>query len=223
MEGNLGTRIGRKVRLPLIRSTLVLLIAASLAACDPGTAPQFSTVKVLLTDAPADVIASAEVWISQVYLQGVDDSASETATEETPEAAGRVDLFNDPENPLLLDLLTLQNGITADITDAIQVNAGLYEGLRLVVDSARVTLTEGTTFEDGENTATLFVPSGSQSGIKVQLNDVVDAQDGETTTIVVDFDVQASFNIQESQSTGMIRRIILNPVLKELRREKDQG
>ena len=40
----------------------------------------------------------------------------------------------------------------------------------MVVDSATVTLADGVTFQDGSSTDTLFVPSGMQSGIKVQLS-----------------------------------------------------
>jgi hypothetical protein len=221
MHGNLVTAIGNKCP-ARARGVLTLGLALILAACDPGTDPALSTVKVKLTDAPADVIASAEVWISRVYLRGVEEEA-DPGTTDTPEADGQVDLFNDAENPLQLDLLTLQDGVTADITDAIQVSAAAYQGLRLVVDRAVVTLVDGVTFEDGSNAATLFVPSGMESGIKVNLNDILDLQEGETTTIVVDFDVYASFVVQQNQSDGTIRSILMNPVLQEQQRQVVDG
>ena len=133
---------------------VVCILAAGVSACSDITGVPTSNIQVRLTAAPSDMIASAEVWISHVYLQGGgDDTADET---------GRVDLFNDPEAPLHFDLLTLQDGITADLTGLVEVEAELYQGLRLVVDRARVTLVEGLEFVDGTNTATLMVPSGSQ-------------------------------------------------------------
>jgi hypothetical protein len=193
------------------KEVTILLIAGFLvmgtAACsDESTGVQMSSVRVLLTDAPSDVIASAEVWISRVYLQSGDDEETES---------GRVDLFNDPDNPQHYDLLTLRNGVTADLTDVVNVAVGLYGSLRLVVDSARVTLVEGVSFEDETDTATLFVPSGSTSGIKVLLDRDLEAVEGEVTTVTVDFDVDQNFVIEGSQGPGGVRSVIFTPLLRE--------
>ena len=200
------SEVCRKVPILLIAGTLVL----GTAACSDGsTGVELSSVRVLLTDAPSDFIASAEVWISRVYLQGGDDEGTE---------GGRVDLFNGPENPQHYDLLTLQDGVTADLTGAVDVDVGLYGSLRLVVDRALVTLVEGVSFEDETNSATLFVPSGSSSGIKVLLTGDLEAVEGETTTLTVDFDVDQNFVIQGSAGPGGIRSIMFTPVLRELTR-----
>ena len=90
-----------------------------------------------------------------------------------------MDLFNDPETPRYYDLLTLMDGITAVLVEAVDIDAGLYRSLRLVVDSARITLAEGITFENGSSSDVLFVPSGSTSGIKVQLTSPIDAVEDE--------------------------------------------
>lgn len=200
--------VGRRLAAFLV----VCVFAAGVSACSDTTGVRTSNVQVLLlTDAPSDMIASAEVWISHVYLQGGgDDTADET---------GRVDLFNDPETPLHFDLLTLQDGITADLTGLVEVEAGLYRGLRLVVDRARVTLVEGLSFLDGTDTATLMVPSGNQSGIKVMLNGEIDAAEGESTTLTVDFDVDRNFVIQGGRGQSAIRGILFTPVLLELDRD----
>jgi hypothetical protein len=181
------------------------LVLGATACSDGATGVEMSSVRVLLTDAPSDVIASAEVWISRVYLQGGD--------EETE--VGRVDLFNDPDNPQQYDRLTLRDGVTADLTDVVDVDVGLYSQLRLVVDSARVTLVEGVSFEDETDTATLMVPSGSTSGIKVLLDQDLEAVEGETTTMTVDFDVDQNFVIQGNQGPGGVHGIIFTPLLRE--------
>ena len=155
-------------------------------------------VQILLTDAPSTMIASAEVWISHIYLQG-------GMGEPDEDGGGRVDLFNDPESPLHYDLLKLQDGLTADLTGFVEIEAGLYQGLRLVVDHAQVTLTDGLLFLDDTDTAVLKVPSGSESGIKVKLADVINAVEGESTTITVDFDVDRNFVIQGGQGQSPIR------------------
>lgn len=218
MGRNSSTRPGRKVRIQTAYGTLALAVALAFTGCDAGTGPQLSRVKIQLTDAPSDVIETAEVWISRVYLQGGGEEADSSAEE-----SGRVDLFNDSENPFHVDLLTLRDGITADLTPDVPVDVGLYQGLRFIVDSTRVTLIEGVSFEDGSQSATLFVPSGSQSGIKVKLNDILETAEDQTTTIVVDFDVDANFVIQGSHGPGGIRRIMFTPVLREKSRSRDDS
>ena len=192
-------------------SALLAVSMFAASACSDTTGVPTSQVQILLTDAPSDMIASAEVWISHVYLQGGGDDA--------PDDPGRVDLFNDPDAPLHFDLLMLQDGITADLTGLVEIEAGLYQGLRLVVDRAEVTLVEGLEFTDGTDTATLMVPSGDESGIKVMLTEAIDAVDGGSTTVTVDFDVDRNFVIQGGEGESAIQGILFTPVLLELDRD----
>ena len=200
---------------------LVVCIFAASACSDTTGVPtssdttglRTSNVQVLLlTDARSDMIASAGVWISHVYLQG-------KVGEPGEDGGGRVDLFNDPGSPHHYDLLELRDGLTADLTGFVEIEAGLYQGLRLVLDSARVTLVEGLSFLDGTDTATLMVPSGSQSGIKVMLNDDIDAGEGQSTTLTVNFDVDRNFVFQGGQGQSAIRGVLFTPVLSELHRD----
>lgn len=193
----------------LVAFLVVGMCAAS--ACSDTAGVPTSKVQILLTDAPSDMIASAEVWISHVYLQGGED--------DTADDLGRVDLFNDPDAPLHFDLLTLRDGITTDLTGLVEIEAGLYQGLRLVVDRARVTFVEGLTFLDDTDSATLQVPSGSQSGIEVKLDEAIDAAEGKSTTVTVDFDVDRNFVIQGGQGQSAIRGVLFTPVLMELHRD----
>ena len=188
-------------------SALLAVSMFAASACSDTTGVPTSQVQILLTDAPSDMIASAEVWISHVDLQGGENDP------------GRVDLFNDPDAPLHFDLLVLQDGITADLTGLVEVEAGLYQGLRLVVDRAEVTLVEGLEFTDGTDTATLMVPSGDESGIKVMLTEAIDAVDGGSTTVTVDFDVDRNFVIQGGEGGSAIQGILFTPVLLELDRD----
>ncbi len=192
-------------------SALLAVSMFAASACSDTTGVPTSQVQILLTDAPSDMIASAEVWISHVYLQG-------GVGEPEEDGGGRVDLFNDPESPHHYDLLDLQGGLTADLTGFVEIEAGLYQGLRLVVDSARVTLVEGLAFPDDTDTALLMVPSGSESGIKVMLDDVIEVAEGESTILTVDFDVDRNFVIQGGEGESAIRAVVFTPVLLELDR-----
>ena len=85
-----------------------------------------------------------------------------------------------------------------------------------------MTLVEGLTFLDDTDSATLKVPSGSQSGIKVKLDEAIDAAEGESTTVTVDFDVARNFVIQGGQGQSGIRGVLFTPVLKALDRDGSQ-
>jgi len=196
-----------------IAALLLLPLAGLSQGCEDGTGPQLAQVQIQLTDAPADAIAMAEVWISRVYLQGC-MQGEEGAEEE----CGAVDLFNDPETPLYYDLLTLQDGATAELTDMVNVEAKVYRQLRLVVDSAKVTLKDGYTFEGAEgaaNVAILKVPSGASSGIKVQLLEAIDADTEEVTVVLVDFAVADNFVLQGTGEGNVLKGVIFTPTLKE--------
>ncbi len=186
------------------------------SACDDsGTA----RLELRLTDAPMDYVESAEIWVSHVYLQGGTDMEGEEEAEGP--ASGRVDLFNNPDEPLHYDLLTLQDGVTATLTEMTSIPEGPYGQLRLVVDSAKVTLKPEYQFQDGSQTAALAVPSGSSSGIKVQLNGLLVAADGSTTTMTVDAPVNENFVIQgDPENPAGIQGMSFTPVLRELTREE---
>lgn len=176
-------------------------------ACGDGTIQQVgepALIQIQLTDAPADQLASAEVWISRVFLQGGGGGG------------GPVDLFNDPENPRHYDLLDLRDGVVADLTDPVMVDAGVYTQLRLVVDSARVTFIEGFTLRDGSTEASLRVPSGSESGINVQLSEPVNVMEGQLMVLLVDFDVEKNFVFQGPPTNPS--GILFTPTLVELGR-----
>ena len=192
----------------------VLVLALTFGACDGVTDPEGEgRVQILLTDAPADYIESAEVWISCAYLKGGGEEEEETE-EGTGHGQG-VDLFNDAANPFFVDLLTLRDGITIPVTEVESVEAGTYHQLRLVVSKAEVTL-DGIVFKDGSTKTNLHVPSGMQSGIKVHLNAPIEVTDGSLTIVTVDFDVDENFKLQGNPETPAgIQGILFTPTLKE--------
>lgn len=154
-----------------------LLILLGSVACSESSST--GTVVVRLTDAPADDFASVIVYISEVTVKGSGASANEMVISSTEQS---------------FDLLTLQNGVTAALGTAT-VPTGSYSQIRLLVDSARVTLKAGNTFTDGTSSAKLTVPSGSQTGIKVTFSPPVTVSEGQTV-LVVDFDISQSFVFQ---------------------------
>jgi hypothetical protein len=165
-----------------------LLLLAPLAGCDtsdPGPDAQ-SRIQVLLTDAPLDEIVAAEVVVLRVELLGEGD---------------RVLLLADDPQPF--DLMTLQAGVTAPLAD-LDIPDGTYHQLRVVVaDTASVT------FSDGEVEA-LTVPSGTQTGIKINLPAL--SVDEDVVEVTVDFDVEDSFVRRGNSGKGYIFKPVLRPL-----------
>lgn len=216
--------VGRR----LTAMALAVLTVGIVAACDGGDDPAgiegTAAVRILLTDAPSEMLDSAHIWISRVYLTGGGGATPDTAEADTTAAQGRVDLYNEPGNPLFFDLLQLRDGVTADLTGLVEVDPTSYRGVRFVVDSTRVTLSEGFEFEDGTRVGTMKVPSGMQSGIKVKIDDILELDENDALTLVVDLDVDSNFRIQmQGNSDSVVRRILFTPVLKELSRNKGQS
>lgn len=193
-----------------------LALGAGLAlGCTDGTGTGGSARLTLqLTDAPTDLFASAEVDVGRISLIPA-DGAPITLTE----AGGT---FN---------LLDFQNGVTAELA-SLDIPAGNYLQLRLEVTGARVTLADGLTFRDGSTSADLKVPSGAQSGIKVNLFDDswqagtgdplvrtagVSIASGETI-IVLDFDVARNFRLTGPRATptGVIFTPLIRAVVRNI-------
>lgn len=184
--------------------------ALALAACSGTTDSPNGTVnlKVQLTDAPSVEFDSAIVEIGRITLIPVEGDPI-VITEE----GGR------------FDLLDLQNGVTAELGD-VDIPAGDYSELRLVVTSAYVGLAAPYEFEAGGTESSLKVPSGAQSGIKVKLRSM-DADSmvpfvsiNDDMILVVDFDVSQNFKIQGNPDTPAgIKGVLFTPVLRAVVRD----
>lgn len=179
---------------PLLLTGLLALGLGVLAGCD-STAddPQMSRVRVLLTDAPAEDFAEANVTIERVEFLNEEDAV--------------VLLTDDPEP---FDLLTLQDGTTALLAD-LEIPNDTYHGIRIIVnEEAHVVYVDGTT-ED------LKVPSGSQTGIKVNLPPI--EVDDDLVEVTIDFDLEGSFVKRGNSGKGYIFKPVLKPLALSINEE----
>ena len=165
------------VSLPL-RFTALLGIVA-LTACEV-VSPRLVPVSLYLTDAPSQDIESARVWISSAYLVPAGEDGEFYTIFATAEG----------QEPQEYDLLTLQNGVTA-LLGTETIPEGEYAQLRLVVDQAEINLGGDATFADGSSSKMLFVPSGMETGIKVEFGGPITISGA--TSLTVDFDVEQNF------------------------------
>jgi len=183
------------------RSVIALaLVGVAFAGCgsDSGTTGQLS---LRLTDAPGDYVQTATVWVSSIYLIGGSDTTGSRYTITTTPAA--------------YELMSLQNGVEAALGTAT-IPVGDYTQLRLVVDSARVTLKAGITI-GGASTVALQTPSAQRTGIKVNFSGPLHVVAGQTV-LVVDFDVARNFVFQGPRGapTGVSFKPVLHAVVDDI-------
>ena len=167
--------------------TGLLAVAVLLTGCDAlsGSGTD-SRMVVRMQDNPDDI---AEAWVTIERLELVGEDGVVLLSDEVQD----------------YDLLTLQDGITATLADT-PVPSGTYSQLRIVVAEASEVL-----LKDEETLVTLKVPSGTETGIKVLLNEFEISSDADLVEVLIDFDVAASF-----VKAGASGQYIFKPVIKPL-------
>lgn len=194
----------RRCNAAAIAAVLVVGLSACQDLSTVGPTPDVANVRVLLTDAPLDYIDSAWVDIGAVSLV---PSSGE---------GGSVVPLTDDGTDGMVNLLDFEGPTTSQLADA-EIDESVYAQLRLVVDSARVVLKDGYEFRDGTTTKSLTVPSGAQTGIRLNLHD----DEGEPgvlmsgdMVLVLDFDVGRSFVAQGTPDTAGIFGMIFTPAIR---------
>ncbi len=97
------------------------------------------------------------------------------------------------------------------------VTAGSYQGFRLVMDPSKssVTLKSGLVLNGGSTPGIMF-PSGATAGLKIALSAPVVVTAGDTTTMVVDFDVANSFVLRGNSlsQNGLLFKPVINATVQ---------
>jgi len=179
----------------LLRSFLTVLIAFSLSACDLSESGQTGRLLVKLTDTPA---AYDAVWVD-VQSVGVLQSRSTAADSERgnrqAEEDGWITVMDQPRR---INLLTLVNGNELTLGNA-DLAPGKYSRLRFILGSDNEIVINGRNHP-------LMTPGLQQ--IETRLNIDATIEEGQTYTLLVDFD--ATRSVVETDN----ERFILNPVLR---------
>ena len=140
-----------------------------------------TTLQVSLTDAPAD-FDEVNVDIKEVQVNFKDDDSSGWTSLNT--------------NARVYDLLTLQNNV-----DTILATATVPTG---TVKKIRFVLGNNNTIVDGTGSHPLTIPSGSESGLKIDINKKLSST---FEKLVIDFDAALSVTNENGEYK-------LRPVLK---------
>ena len=164
----------------------------ALASCGGGggdtAAPMQGALTINMTDAPVDGASEVVVAFTGIELHRTD---GQTVTIDLPSTRA-------------IDLIKLQNGITSALTQDTAVAAGTYDWMRLKVLASKnsqgesyIRMLNGTQYP-------LWIPSGSETGLK--LNRAFTVAQGSTTRLIIDFDLRKSIHAPPGQDPNYIMR-----------------
>lgn len=179
---------------------LVLILLANFACnTDDGPTSGQARVNFYLVDAPADF---DEVWIEVIAVRVKADHEDSEMNED--ESTWKEITFEGSRSINLLDL-TGGNSLLLGSED-------FPEGK---IDQIRLLLGENNYLMKGEERFELKTPSAEQSGLKIKIDEVIEA--GNTYELTIDFDAAKSIVV-----AGNSGNIILKPVLRAYL-EQSQG
>ncbi len=147
------------------------------------------TLQIKLTDAPAHY-DSVMIDIQKVEVQGVDSSNVNSWQVVS-------------DSSMMVNLLDLTNGAYKVIGEK-RLEPGTYPQIRLILGSNNYVVV------DGQQHA-LKVPSGQQSGLKINANATI--KPGYTYTLLLDFNAARSI-VHTGNSHSANRKFILKPVIR---------
>jgi hypothetical protein len=165
-------------------ASLVGLLAA--AACGGGGGGGHGTLALSMTDGPFPAtegcLSAALITIDEVTVQAGDGWATIPLIDDVD---GVVD------GQVTLDLLNLRSGLDESLAVG-SLPTGRYGQIRLHIVEAELV------FADASPNVTFKVPSGMQSGLKIDVPGGFLIAAGQTTPILLDFDLSQSFHVQGS-------------------------
>jgi len=170
------------------RLAALLLATGALAACN-------GSLTVSLTDTPVDNATSVVVDFTGMELHNTN---------------GKLVTINFP-SARQIDLLQLQNGVTAALAQGASVPEGNYDWMQLEVLADKDTQGQSYIALDTGTQYPLYIPSGSQARLKL-VSPFTVRQSG-TTRLVIEF------NLRQSVTTTDGQNYVLAPAL----RLEDQG
>lgn len=174
-------------RISSISMVFILAFSLFVTGCDMGSDSNTGTMTVEMTDAPIDSADAVNVNIERVEVNRTGDPDGWVTLNETQQT---------------YDLLSLANGATAVIGSAA-LEAGTYPQIRLILAE------QGHSVEVDGNVYDMRVPSGAQTGVKLNIN----AEIEEDIEYVVLLDFDASRSVVQAGSSEQVP-YLLKPVVK---------
>ena len=183
-------------------SAITISAALGLAACSGGggAGDRTGQVSLAVTDAPVDDASSVVIQFSGIAFKRA-GAVAETVENLTP-------------SPRQLDLLQYQGGHAALLLDGVTLPAGDYEWIRLIVDNETGVRDSYIVLTGGEE-CELRVPSGAESGLKLNRGFTLPA-DG-SVALTIDFDLRKSIHAppgQRGAAEACTQGYLMRPTLR---------
>jgi hypothetical protein len=202
----------------------VLFAASTIAiACagEGSVAPGQTKVAVRLTDAPFpfDSVKSVDVFVVRIDArqQAADSTeAAQNVSADSSASRGGWTTIASPNR--LIDIAALRDDTTSLGTATLQ--SGSWSALRMIIDPAQssVTLKNGTKLTTGTGAGSGIVfPSAAKTGIKINLAGNTTLAPGDSTSLVVDFDLDNSFVMRGNsiERNGLLFKPVVKAVYKD--------
>ena len=159
------------------------------------------TLKLSVTDDPfpLDLVTEAIVHVTEVKLHH--------------EAEGDSGFISLPVPPggITLELVALRDGITADLTTAT-LPVGSYAQARLVIDDAKLTLSNGNVYST--ELGNLELTSAKTSGLKIFIDPPFQIVADHTTSLIFDFDLSKTFHAVPANDPPNAKKFLLMPGIR---------
>ncbi len=210
------------VLLPLLVSSLLL------SACNRGsdsddaaagdTATATGNVTLELTDTPSDTARKVVVVFDAVRFIGSGDESDDLTIADDGDTDASDDVANAPtctasgnsfdcayDPPRAIDLLDFQGGLSSNLLENQAVPSGTYTQIRLLVRTPVDCNAPDTSTESHVENALggvfgIFIPSGSSSGLKVNLQGPIEIDsDDDVFDFTIDFDLRKSLKKQQNK------------------------
>ncbi len=184
---------------------LFIVLPACGGSGGTGSAQTGGTLRVSITDAPfpSSFVESASVVIREVRVRDKDGGGWQVVF----------------DGSATIDLVPLTGGVEALLVEA-DIGPGTYDEVRLIVDAGEVVLNEDAVVDGPDhifNTANgnLQFPSGSQTGIKVKIDNDIVVTSELSGDLILDFDLSRSFvfNGPMTHAPG-VKRVLFTPVVR---------
>ncbi len=170
------------------------LLVLALNGCndDATTNSGPGTLNLAITDAPVDNANFIFIEFTGVELK--------------PSSGNSINI--DFASPKRINLLNLQGSTYEWLLDRQTINSGTYSWMRLKVNATQGDTTDSTLIDNTGGIHSLYIPSGSETGLK--LNSAFTILGGTTLSLVIDFDLRKSVHSPQ----GEIADYVLKPSLR---------
>ncbi|MEK9712893.1 MAG: DUF4382 domain-containing protein [Thalassolituus sp.] len=162
----------------LLKPSAIAVLSSSLllvgCGADDSDGKATGKLSMAMTDAPVDEALGVYVQFSGVVLIKADEQQEEFLFDE----------------PMQVNLLDFQNGLTFSLLNEVTVEAGEYSQIRLLVDTDEL---NDTYIETAVGSFELTIPSGEQTGLKLVSGFTVNSD--ETVALTLDFDLRKSVTL----------------------------